>query len=146
MTGRIVVDDLRPRTPGSAHPAKSVVGTAVRVSADIFRDGHAILAARARWRTETEGKWRHAPMVDLGNDRWEAVIEPTALGLHTFVVEAWTDLFATWSRDVTLKHDAGQDIALELEEGAHILSERAAEVDAAGRKLLKAAATALRDA
>ena len=121
MTGRIVIDDLRPRTPSSDHPAKATVGSAVRVSADIFRDGHAVLAARVRWRPAGETKWLDAPMRHLGNDRWEAVIEPSTLGLHTFAVQAWTDLFATWCRDVALKHDAGQDIGLELAEGAHIL-------------------------
>jgi len=85
-------------------------------------------------------------MGDLGNDRWEAVIEPSTLGLHDFAVEAWTDLFATWCRDVTLKHDAGQDIGLELEEGAHILGTRAGDVAPGDRGLLDDAAAALGDA
>ncbi len=170
MTGRIVIDDLRPRTPSVDHPAKATVGAAVRVSADIFRDGHAVLAGRVRWRPApcpievpapcpndvpapcpndvpaSQIEWLDAPMVDLGNDRWEAVIEPSALGLHTFTVEAWTDLFATWCRDVALKHDAGQNIDLELKEGAHILSGRVSEVGGADRALLLAASSSLRDA
>ncbi|MFN2606875.1 MAG: alpha-1,4-glucan--maltose-1-phosphate maltosyltransferase [Acidimicrobiales bacterium] len=146
MTGRIVIDDLRPRTPHPEHPAKAVIGGAVRVSADIFRDGHSVLAARVRWRPHAEAKWSHAPMVDRGNDRWQAVIEPVALGLHTFVVEAWTDLFATWGRDVVKKRDAGEDLALELEEGAHILTTRAPQAAAADRPALAAAARGLRSA
>ncbi|MGI8775861.1 MAG: alpha-1,4-glucan--maltose-1-phosphate maltosyltransferase [Acidimicrobiales bacterium] len=145
MTGRIVIDDLRPRTPSSDHPPKAIVGAAVRVSADIFRDGHAILAARARWRPAGESTWTDTPMVDLGNDRWEAVIEPSAVGLHTFVVEAWTDLFATWCRDVALKHGAGHDIDLELAEGAHILVTRAPAAASGDGPLLAAAASALGD-
>ncbi len=117
----------------------------MRVSADIFRDGHAVLAARVRWRPASDAKGSDAPMDDLGNDRWEAVIEPSTLGLHTFMVEAWTDHFATWCRDVTLKHDAGQDIDLELEEGAHILATRASDVSPDDRPLLAAATSALRD-
>jgi len=145
MTGRIVIDDLRPRTPRRDHPAKATIGAAVRVSADIFRDGHAVLAARVRWRPVSDATWLDVGMVDLGNDRWEAVIEPSALGLHSFVVEAWTEVFATWCRDVTLKHDAGQDIDLELEEGAHLLAGRAPDAPVAHRSLLGAAAAALRD-
>ncbi|MHB1911609.1 MAG: maltotransferase domain-containing protein, partial [Acidimicrobiales bacterium] len=49
MTGRIVVDSVRPSTP-NRYPAKAVVGEAVRVTADVFKDGHEILAARVRWR------------------------------------------------------------------------------------------------
>ena len=94
MIGRIVIDEPRPRTPGG-HPAKAVIGEAVRVSADIFRDGHDILAARVQWRPVGEAKWREAPMEALPNDRWEAVIEPAALGLHEYAIEAWTDRLAT---------------------------------------------------
>jgi starch synthase (maltosyl-transferring) len=145
MTGRIVIDDPRPRTPNPEHPAKAVIGAAVRVSADIFRDGHSVLAARVRWRPIAETKWLEAQMAPVGNDRWVAELEPTALGLHTFVIEAWTDLFATWRRDTVLKRDAGQDLALEMEEGAHILTSRAPQAAKSDRRVLTAAAKALRD-
>ena len=145
MTGRIVIDDLRPRTPGGEHPAKATIGEVVRVSADVFRDGHVVLAARVRWRAGDEGKWVDAPMRDLGNDRWEAVIEPAAVGMHTFVVEAWTDRYATWAHETEVKHDAGQDVTLECEEGARILESRAPKVAKGDRRALTAAAEALRD-
>jgi starch synthase (maltosyl-transferring) len=112
-----VIDDVRPRTLTGAFPAKAVIGEGVALSADIFRDGHDILAARCRWRPAGERKWRDAPMAHLGNDRWQAVIEPSGLGLHEFVVEGWTDRVATWQHDVEVKHAAGQDVALELVEG-----------------------------
>ncbi|MDQ1397302.1 MAG: hypothetical protein QOG64_2561 [Acidimicrobiaceae bacterium] len=144
VIGRIVIDDVRPRTPMARFPAKAVVGEAVAVSADIFRDGHDILAAQVRWRAaakpaagkKSTGKWSAAPMEALVNDRWEAVIEPTTLGRHEFVVEAWTDRYATWRHKVEAKHGAGQDITLELEEGARILESRSG---------LEPATVALRD-
>ncbi|MGI9034010.1 MAG: alpha-1,4-glucan--maltose-1-phosphate maltosyltransferase [Acidimicrobiales bacterium] len=149
MTGRIVIDDLRPRTPNLEHPAKAVVGAAVRVSADIFRDGHAVLAARVRWHPAAEAAkaaaWLEAPMAHIGNDRWEAEIEPATLGLQAVVVEAWTDLFATWRRDTTIKAGAGQELSPELEEGARILTTRAPQVATGDRRLLTTAATQLRD-
>src|SRR5687768_2556335 len=85
-TGRVVIEDIRPRTP-NGFAAKAVVGRALRISADVFREGHDILAARARWRSSAggaKGKWQVARMVALGNDRYEAVIEPQALGAHEF--------------------------------------------------------------
>ena len=106
MIGRIVIDDVRPRTP-AGYPAKAVVGDEALVSADIFRDGHDVLAARVCWRAQGERKWRDAPMVDAGNDRWTATIVPEALGDHTFTIEAWTDRPATWWHDVTVKHADG---------------------------------------
>jgi starch synthase (maltosyl-transferring) len=121
VIGRIVIDDPRPRTPDGRHPAKAVIGASVRVSADVFRDGHDLLAARVRWRPAGEAQseekpWRDAPMEHLGNDRWEAVIEPAALGLHELVVDAWTDRMATLDHDITVKLAAGEDVSVEREE------------------------------
>src|SRR5207237_1130309 len=96
VIGRIVIDGVRPRTPSGTYPAKAVIGENVRLTADVFRDGHDRLAARCRWRPVGERKWRDAGMLHLSNDRWEAVVEPTTLGLHEFVVEAWTDRLGTW--------------------------------------------------
>ena len=50
VLGRITIDAVRPATPTGEFPAKAVVGERVPVSADIFRDGHDLLAARVRWR------------------------------------------------------------------------------------------------
>ncbi|MEO6121326.1 MAG: alpha-1,4-glucan--maltose-1-phosphate maltosyltransferase [Acidimicrobiales bacterium] len=129
---RIVIDDVRPRTPGG-FAAKAVVGEAVRVSADVFRDGHDVLAARCRWRPVSGDNWNVVVMRDGGNDRYEAVLEPDALGRHEFVVEAWTDRYATWRHKATTKLAAGQDVEVEMEEGARLLETRAAEAAAALR-------------
>ena len=125
---RIVIEGIRPSTP-SRYPAKAVVGEAVRVSADIFKDGHDHLAAQVRWRPSASDKWATAALRELGNDRWEAVIEPTTLGAHQFVVEAWTDRYGTWRHKVTTKMAAGQEIAVELEVGARLFENRGALED-----------------
>ena len=38
-------------------------------------------------------------------------------------IEAWTDEFATWRKELRLKVGADQDVTTELEEGARILEE-----------------------
>ena len=144
VTGRIVIADPRPRTPTGRFPAKAVIGQPTTVSADVFRDGHDLLAARVGWRPAGEAKWRYAPMAELGNDRWTATIEPSALGRHEYQIEAWTDRFATWRRDVQVKQDAGQDISVELDEGVALLERRAADVPQSDRRRLLKAAEALR--
>ncbi|MEW6154429.1 MAG: alpha-1,4-glucan--maltose-1-phosphate maltosyltransferase [Actinomycetota bacterium] len=145
MIGRIVIDDFRPRTPEAAHPAKAVIGEAVRVSADIFRDGHDRLAGRCRWRPAGDPKWRDVAMEESVNDRWEAVIEPSQLGAHEMVVEAWTDRVATWQHDVEVKHEAGQAVELELEEGRLLLLERAGHLPEPDRAAFEEAAAAVGD-
>jgi starch synthase (maltosyl-transferring) len=142
---RIVIDNVRPRTLTAAFPAKAVIGESVRIYAEIFRDGHDRLAARCRWRPDGERKWRDARMTHTGNDEWEAVIEPTTLGRHQFLVEAWTDSLATWQHDVEVKHGAGQDVTLEMEEGVRLLERRAADVPSADRTALESVAATLRD-
>jgi len=145
VADRIVIEGVRPATP-SGYPAKAVVGRPVRISADVFRDGHDILAARVRWRSNGGArKWQAVLMVPLGNDRYEAVIQPTTLGAHEFVVEGWTDRLATWRHDVTVKFQAGQPVDLELEEGARLLEGTLPRVDKADRERVRAAVRFLRD-
>ncbi|MEA3078017.1 MAG: hypothetical protein QOF60_2925 [Actinomycetota bacterium] len=129
MIGRIVIDDVRPRTPTRAYPAKAVVGETVTISADVFKDGHDILAARVLWRPTGKPQWNEAPLAveNAGLDRWAGTIVPTTLGRHELVVEAWTDRYATWRHKAEAKLGAGQDIATELEEGALLLEARAAD-------------------
>jgi starch synthase (maltosyl-transferring) len=115
VIGRIVIDDIRPRTPTGRYPAKAVVGERVTISAAIFKDGHDILAARVCVDSEM------APMTNRGNDEWQAAIRPTRMGLHRIVVQAWTDRHATWARKVETKRAAGQDIDVEIAEGILLL-------------------------
>ncbi|MGH9000445.1 MAG: maltotransferase domain-containing protein, partial [Acidimicrobiia bacterium] len=145
MAHRIIIENLHPSTP-NGFPAKATAGRPLLVTADVFRDGHDVIAARVRWRSVGDGrKWQVVPMVAAGNDRFEATLVPTALGLAEFVVEGWTDRLATWRHGVTVKLEAGQDVAVELEEGALLLDAAAARVDRADRDRVAAAARAVRD-
>jgi starch synthase (maltosyl-transferring) len=56
------------------------------------------------------------------NDRWSASFTPTRVGRHVYLIEAWTDAFATWRRDFLAKREAGLDVDLELEEGRSLVS------------------------
>ena len=140
-----MIEDIRPRTP-SGYPPKAVVGRPLPVSADVFRDGHDIIAARVRWRSVEDGrKWLTVAMTAVGNDRFEAAIEPASLGPHEFVIEGWTDWVATWRHAVTVKLEAGQSVEVELEEGARLLEAAAARVAKPDRERVLAAVRCLRD-
>ena len=142
--GRIVIDDIRPRTPSGDFPAKAVVGERVQVSADIFADGHDLLAARVRTRPAGGRKWTETPLAHIGNDRWEAVVSFDRLGRHDIVVEAWRDRFATWRHDTTVKAAAGQDVSVDIEEGARLLEALTPLVPELRRALVAEAAEAVR--
>jgi starch synthase (maltosyl-transferring) len=140
--GRIEIEDVRPRTP-TGHPAKGTVGEHVPVSATVFRDGHDKVAARVRLRPAGARTWDTVLLEPVGNDRFEGVVVPGAIGAHDLVVEGWTDRFGTW-RDHTAKRAAAAapDLAVELLVGAELLEELAPLVAKAAReRVLDAAAT-----
>ncbi|HET9443075.1 MAG TPA: maltotransferase domain-containing protein, partial [Acidimicrobiales bacterium] len=147
MIGRIVIDDIRPSTPTRSYPAKVVVGETVTVGADIFRDGHDLLAARVCWRPVDKPTWEEAPLAvaNPGLDRWEATFVPTTLGRHEIAVEAWTDQYETWRHKIEVKLGAGQEVETELEEGARLIEARARGYEGAEADHLDGVARALRD-
>ncbi|MEO7518547.1 MAG: maltotransferase domain-containing protein [Acidimicrobiales bacterium] len=121
--GRIAIDDVRPSTP-SGEPAKTAAGEELEVSCDLVTDGHDVLAGRLRWHHVDDEQWSQAPLVDVGNDRWQAVVTPENIGAHELAVEAWKDRWGTWLHGTAKKLEAGDDVAIELEDGALLLEER----------------------
>jgi len=118
---RIVIEDVYPAVEAGRFPVKRVAGEPVAVWADVFRDGHAVLAVDLLWRLEDAGRWSHTRMRIEQNDRWTASFVPPKPGRYVFAIEAWTDYFATWRRDFLAKHKAGLDVTLELREGRLLL-------------------------
>ncbi|HKY15677.1 MAG TPA: maltotransferase domain-containing protein, partial [Microthrixaceae bacterium] len=134
------VDDL---------PAKCIAGRPFHVAATIFRDGHGVLRSRVRWRAaggqaRSEVEWSEAPMVPGFDDLFRASFVPTTLGLHEYVVEAWTSQFETWRRDIRLRASVGEDVEAELLEGAAILDRLAPAVPRKFRRRVRDAVTTLR--
>jgi starch synthase (maltosyl-transferring) len=120
---RIDIQEVYPLVEGGRFPVKRTVGEEVEVWADIFRDGHAVLAAELLWRREGAEKWFRVPMALRDNDRWRASFTPHKAGRYVYAIEAWTDVFATWRRHFLAKRDAGMDVSLELEEGRNLLAD-----------------------
>ena len=114
---RIAIEAVAPAVDGGRFAVKRVVGEMVEVSADLIMDGHERLAAALLWRPADEAEWREERMHPLGNDRWAARFPLERMGLHHFAVEAWHDVFQSFLHGLEKKHEAGQPISLELEEG-----------------------------
>lgn len=122
IRGPFHIEDIYPLIDGGRFPVKRIVGEAIDVWADIFRGGHDVTRADLLWRHESERDWRREPMHHHDNDRWTGTFTPTEIGRHLYAIEAWTDEFASWRRNVELKLKAGQDISLEALEGAGLLT------------------------
>ncbi len=119
---RILIEDVYPAVDDGRYAVKRTAGEAVEVWADIFRDGHAVLAAELLWRPEMVEKWSRVPMRLTDNDRWCASFAPPEPGRYVYAIEAWTDLFATWRRDFLAKRAAGLEVHTEIEEGRRLLA------------------------
>jgi starch synthase (maltosyl-transferring) len=109
----VVIDKVAPQVSGGPFAAKRILGRPVTVEADIFADGHDVLAAELLWRAADEQDWRRTPMLPVGNDRWRAEMTPNRIGRHLFAIEAWRDEYATLCHALDVKHRAGVDIAVE---------------------------------
>src|SRR3954464_4693349 len=135
--GSILIENVQPQIDCGRHPVKRAVGEPVRVTADVFKEGHDELAVVLRWRqlSPSQTEAREVAMRPLGNDAWEGQFPLFENGLYGFTVEAWPDLFRSWAGELKRKVDAGREVHSELLEGAALLAataERAAGAGAAG--------------
>ena len=135
---RIVIEGVYPEVDGGRYAVKRVVGDSFEVWADIFRDGHGVIGAALKYRTPA-GDWREAPMAFVDNDRWRGSAPLERNGRYLYTIEAWTDRFESWKKDFLKKRDAGQAVAIELDEGAEILREAMSAADAAEAQALRRA-------
>jgi starch synthase (maltosyl-transferring) len=144
---RVIIERVRPEIDCGRFPIKRTIGERVDVVADIFADGHDVLAAVLRDRRSHQaggagepteagqagqsGQWRETRMslVAPGTDEWMASFNTTAIGWHEYEIVAWIDRFLTWRSDLKVKAAAGQDVSLELLEGSLLVGEAAARAE-----------------
>ena len=131
---RLAIEGISHSIDGGRFPAKAVAGQPERIEADIFSDGHDIIAAALLTRQRGQDAFAETPMRFVTNDRWcaDAVFETP--GDHEFMLIAWRDLYATWHKEIAAKHAAGQSVALELEEGRRLIEAAVGAEGRAGRE------------
>jgi starch synthase (maltosyl-transferring) len=122
VPSRVLIEGVTPEIDGGLFPAKRAVGEPVAVGADIFADGHEVLAAICRYRHESDAVWTETPMVLGVNDHWTTAFVAAEMGWYEFTVQAWIDPFATWRRDLQKRVAAQQDVHVELLDGAALLN------------------------
>ncbi|MBA3258284.1 MAG: alpha-1,4-glucan--maltose-1-phosphate maltosyltransferase [Gemmatimonadales bacterium] len=120
----VVVTGITPVLDGGRYPVKRLVDDELRIGADIFKDGHDVLAGRVCFRAPGDARVHTAALTySFEDDRWYATLRLDRAGEWCFTVEAWVDRFATWRGELDKKVAAGQDVASELLEGAELLRE-----------------------
>jgi starch synthase (maltosyl-transferring) len=117
-----VIENLEPLVDGGRYPTKRIVGEDLVVEADIFKDGHDVVAAVLKWRVLGERRWRETPMAYIDNDRWRGVCTLYDIAIYEYTVEAWTDTFRGWQQEFAAKFSAGiSELRSEALEGAALL-------------------------
>jgi starch synthase (maltosyl-transferring) len=119
---RIRIEHVRPCVDQGQLPARGIAGQAITVEADIFMDGHDLLAARLIWRGPRALEEQSTPMLPIGNDRWRAELIPTQAGRHRFNIEAWRDDWGSYRNDLQKKTADGVPALQDIDEGRRQLA------------------------
>ena len=114
---RIAIEAIDPEIDGGRFAARCVAGRPLRIECDAFCDGHDVMRAALRWRARGARQWHEVEMAHIVNDRWGAEITVPAPGPYEYTFVAWRDLFGDWHRGTVKKLAAGQECAVEAEEG-----------------------------
>src|SRR5665811_278028 len=140
---RIVIESVVPEIECGRFPIKRTLGEDVVVEADIFADGHDVLAAVLLYRHLDETGWRRAPLEELVNDRWRGRFTVDRLGRYVYTLRAWVDPFATWRRDLAKKVEAGVEVDVDLRVGAALVAEVLKRASGRRKTALRALAATL---
>ena len=119
----ILIEHVAPTVDCGRYPVKREVGDTVDVSADIFREGHDLIAAVVQYRQNGEEAWHESPMELVDNDQWQGQFRVDVMGPADFNVLAWPDHFETWRDEISKKVEADLDVSSELLEGFHFVEE-----------------------
>ncbi|MFN2475876.1 MAG: alpha-1,4-glucan--maltose-1-phosphate maltosyltransferase [Chthoniobacterales bacterium] len=117
-----VIENLQPLIDGGRYPVKRIVNEDLTVEADIFKDGHDVVAAILKWRKVGDAAWHETAMTHLGNDRWRGACTFYENTTYEYTVEAWADTFSGWQHEFSAKFEAGlTNLTSETLEGATLV-------------------------
>jgi starch synthase (maltosyl-transferring) len=132
----IIIENVYPELDSGRYPVKRIAGETFNVSADIFKEGHDVLAAVLKYRRKKDATWHEAPMKEGDNDRWYGMFTPGENARYIYTIEAYTDIFRSWKHNFVKKAETGEDISSELLEGQRIIDETVGRASGSdGKKL-----------
>jgi starch synthase (maltosyl-transferring) len=117
----LTIECVTPELDCGRYPVKRCVGDVLQVGADVFKDGHDVLAAQIVVRAPDDPAWSALMRYDQDVDRWFGEFPLDRIGRWHYTVEAWTDAWETWRTGFRKKVDAGVDVRVELKEAAQLI-------------------------
>ncbi len=141
---RIDIVRVTPSVDNGAYPIKRSVHEPVDVLAGVICDGHEHLGVELVW-GPVGGEEHVTPLKLRYNDEYLGAFTPSTLEPYQYRVRAWIDRYTTWQDMFKRRVDGGSDKAelhTELQDGASLLRDAAAQASGRDRKRLEQAATA----
>ena len=86
---RVIIERVTPELDGGRFAIKAIQGDKIHVEADVFLDGHDILAARLLHKRSNAKDWIETPMFFINNDRYGASFEVNDNGMYDYTIGAW---------------------------------------------------------
>ncbi|HQF48139.1 MAG TPA: alpha-1,4-glucan--maltose-1-phosphate maltosyltransferase [Flavobacterium alvei] len=115
---RIVIENVMPQLDGGIYPIKRIVNQTVKVTADVFSDGHDVIECCVKFKHENDKKWHEVRMNPTSNDNWNANFKVEKQGFYSYFVEGWVDYALNWQHGTERKIQDNQYVKSELLEGA----------------------------
>ena len=119
----ITIEHVSPQIDAGRYAVKREVGDTMDVTCSIFKDGHDLIKAVILCRLADSDEWWETPMTEVnhGVAQWYGQLWFGTNARYIYTIEAWVDEYGTWLDGTTKKLEAGQDISLELVEGADMV-------------------------
>ncbi|HBO58390.1 MAG TPA: alpha-1,4-glucan--maltose-1-phosphate maltosyltransferase [Alphaproteobacteria bacterium] len=119
----IIIEHVSPQIDAGRYAVKREVGDTMDVTCNIFKDGHDLIKAVILCRLADSSEWWETPMAEVnhGLAQWHGQLWFGTNARYIYTIEAWVDEYGTWLDGTTKKLEAGQDISLELVEGADMV-------------------------
>ena len=117
----MVIEHVQPEIDGGYFPIKRIIGEKVKVTADIFTDGHDQISAALLFRKLGKEKWQFSPMSFVGNDRWSGEFTVEEIGIYEYTIQGWVDHLMTWLKDIQKRFQAQEKIKVYLLSGIPLL-------------------------
>ena len=115
---RIIIENVKPQLDGGVFYIKRIVNQNVSVSANVFSDGHDVIACCVKFKHELEKKWSEVRMSPTENDEWSVDFKVIKQGVYYYFIEGWVDYALNWQHGTERKIKDNQHVNSELLEGA----------------------------
>jgi starch synthase (maltosyl-transferring) len=120
---RVIIENVKPEINKGRFPIKRVIDDTVKVTADIFCDGHDAVRAEVLFKLEGEKEWNIVEMEHRVNDSWSGTFQAIKQGRYLYTLRAWPDKTKTWYSDLLKKIKAEVDITSDLQLGIQIIND-----------------------